>query len=97
MRARIAIEKPYLTARNRFARKAWAKEHALFPKFFSQNVLLSDKTTLGLHPNKRVLVLRLPNTGMEKKDLSETQKFGRKKLMLWGFIAYYGRKCLQKV
>ena len=34
---------------------------------------------------------------MEKKNLSETQKFGGKKLMLWGFIAHDGRKCLQKV
>ena len=34
---------------------------------------------------------------MEKKNLSETRKFGGKKLMLWGFIAHDGRKCLQKV
>ena len=97
MRARIAIKKPYLTAKNRLARKVWAKEHALLPKIFWQNVLFSDETTLELHPNKRVLVRRLPNTGMEKKNLSETRKFGGKKLMLWGFIAHDGRKCLQKV
>ena len=60
-------------------------------------MLFSDETTLELHPNKRVLVRRLPNTGMEKKNLSETRKFGRKKLMLWGFIAHDGQKCLQKV
>ena len=95
--ARIAIEKPYLTARNRFARKVWAKKHALLPKIFRQKVLFSDETTLELQPNKRVLVRRLPNTGMEKKNLSETRKFGGKKLMLWGFIAHDGRKCLQKV
>ena len=96
-RARIAIKKPYLTAKNRLARKVWAKEHALLPKIFWQNVLFSDKTTLELHPNKRVLVRRLPNTGMEKKNLSESRKFGGKKLMLWGFISHGGRKCLQKV
>ena len=78
MRARIAIKKPYLTAKNRLARKVWAKEHALLPKIFWQNVLFSDETTLELHPNKRVLVRRLPNTGMEKKNLSETRKFGGK-------------------
>ena len=27
-----------------------------------------------MHPNKRVLVRRLPNTGTEKKNLSETRK-----------------------
>ena len=58
-------------------------------------MLFSDETTLELH--KRVLVRRLPNTGIEKKSLSETPKFGRKKLMLWGVIAHNGRKCLQKV
>ena len=97
LRARIAIKKSYHTAKNRLARKVWAKEHALLPKIFWQNVLFSDETTLELHPNKRVLVRRLPNTGMEKKNLSETRKFGGKKLMLWGFIAHDGRKCLQKV
>ena len=91
------LKKPYRTARNRLARKVWAKEHALLPKIFWQNVLFSDETTLELHPNKRVLVRRLPNTGMEKKNLSETRKFGGKKLMLWDFIAQDGRKCLQKV
>ena len=60
-------------------------------------MLFSDETTLELHPNKRVLVRRLPNTGMEKNNLSETPRFGGKKLMLWGFIAHDGRKCLQKV
>ena len=97
LRARIAIRKPYLTARNRLARKIWAKEHALLPKIYWQNKLFSDETTLELHPNKRVLVRRLPNTGLEKKNLLETQKFSGKKLMLWGFIAHDGRKCLQKV
>ena len=95
--ARIAIKKPYLTAKNRPARKVWANESALLPKTFWQIVLFSDETTLKLHPNKRVLVRRLPNTEMEKKNLSVTQKFGGKKLMLWGFIAHDGRKCLQKV
>ena len=60
-------------------------------------MLFSEETTLELYPNKRVLARRLPKTGMEKKNLSETQKFGGKKLMLWGFIAHDGRKCLQKV
>ena len=60
-------------------------------------MLFSDKTTLELHPNKRVVVHRLPNAGMEKKNLSQTQKLGVKKLMLRGFIAHDGRKCLQKI
>ena len=34
---------------------------------------------------------------MEKKNLSETRKFGGKKLMLCCFIADDSRKCLQKV
>ena len=97
LRARIVIKKPYLTARNRLARKVWAKEHALLHKIFWQNLLFSGETTRELHHNKRVLVRRLPNTGMERKNLSETRKFGRKNLMLWGFIAHDGRKCLQKV
>ena len=97
LRVRIAIEKTCLMAKTRLARKVWAKEHALPPKIFRQNVLFSDETTLELHPKKRVLVRRLPNTGMETKNLSETRKFGGKKLMLWGFIAHDGRKCLQKV
>ena len=96
LRARIAIKKPYLTARNLLARKLWAKEHALLPKILRQDVLFSDETTLELHPNKRALVRRLPNTGMEKKNLSETRKFGGKKLMLWGFVAHDGQKGLQK-
>ena len=79
-------QKPYLTAKNRLARKVWAKEHALLPKIFWQNVLFSDETTLELHPNKRVLVRRLPNTGMKKKNLWETRKFGGKKLMIWGLL-----------
>ena len=95
MRARIAIKKPYLTAKNRLARKVWAKEHALLPKFSGK--MCCFRTTLELHPNKRVLVRRLPNTGMKKKNLSETRKFDRKKLMLWGFIAHDGQKCLQEV
>ena len=97
LRARSAMKKSYLTAKNRLARKVWAKEHALLPKIFWQNLLFWDKTTLELHPNKRVLARHLPNTEMEKKNLSETRKFGGKKLMLWGFIAHDGRKCLQKV
>ena len=68
-RARIAIKKPCHTVRNRLARKVWAKEHALLPKIFWQNVLFSDETSLELHPNERV-----HNTGMEKKNLSETRK-----------------------
>ena len=55
------------------------------------------RETLELHPIKQVLVHRLPNTGMEKKNLSEIQNFGGKKLMLWCFVARDGRKCLQKV
>ena len=73
------------------------KNTLYFPNFFWQIVLFSDETTLELHPNKRVLFRRLPNSGMEKKNLSKTQTFGGKKLMLWGFIAHDGRKCLQKV
>ena len=68
-----------------------------FPKPFWQNVLFSDETTLELYPNKRVLVRRLPNTGMKKNNLSETRKFGGRKLMLWGFNAHNGRKWFQKV
>ena len=79
LRARIAIKKPYLTAKNRLARQVWAKEHNLLPKTFGQSVLFSDETTPELHPNKRVLVRRLPNTGMQEKNLSETRKFGGKK------------------
>ena len=79
MSARIAIKKLYLTARNRLASKVWAEEHALLPKIFWQNVLFSEETTLELHPNKRVLVRRLHKTGMEKKKLSETRKFGGQK------------------
>ena len=60
-------------------------------------MLFSDETTLELHPNKRVLVRRLANTRMKKKNLSKTRKFGGKKLMLRGFVAHDGRKCLQKV
>ena len=97
MRATIAIKEPYLTAKNRLARKVWAKQHALLPKIFWQSVLFSDETNLELHPNKRVLVRSLTNTGMGKKNLSETRKFGGKKLILCGFIAHDGRKCLQKV
>ena len=74
----MAIKKPSVAARNRLARKVWANEHALLPKIFWQNVLFSDETTLELHPNKRVLVRPLPNTGMEKKNLSETRKLGKK-------------------
>ena len=78
LHARIAINKPYLTAKNRLAREVWAKEHALLPKTFWQNVLFPDEITLELHPNERVLVRRLPNTGMENKNLSEIRKFGEK-------------------
>ena len=77
--------------------RSWANEHPLLLKIFWQNVLLSNETTLELHPNKRVLVRRLPNTGMEKKNLSENQKIWWKKLILRGFIAHDGPKCLQKV
>ena len=45
LRARIAIKKPYFTARNRLARNVWAKEHALLPKIFWQDVLFSDAGT----------------------------------------------------
>ena len=97
LRAKIAIKKLYLTARNRLARKVWANEHALLPKLFWQNVLFSDEITLEPQANKRVLVRRLPTTRMENKNLSETRKFSGRKLMLWGFIAHDGRKYLQKV
>ena len=60
-------------------------------------MLFSNETTLELHPNKQVLACRLLKTGMEKKNLSETKKFGGNKLMLWGSITHDGRKCLQKV
>ena len=79
------------------ARKVWANEHASLPKIFWQIVLFLDEPTMELHPNKRVLVRRVPKTGIERKTLTETRKFGGKKLMLWGFIAHDGRKCLQKV
>ena len=97
LHVRFVINKPYHTAKNRFARKVWAKEQALLHYFFWQNVLFSYKTTMELHPNKRVLDRCLHNTGMEKKSLSKTRKFGDTKLMLLGFIAHDGRKCLQKV
>ena len=71
-------QKTPFTARNRLTRKVWAKEHALLPKIFWQNVLLSDKTTLELHPNKRVLVRRLPNTGMEKKYYRKPENLAEK-------------------
>ena len=52
----------------------FGQENTLYvTKCFWQNVLFLDETTLELHPNKRVLVRRLPNTGMEKKNSSETQ------------------------
>ena len=66
------------TARNWLAGNVWANEHALSPKIFWQNALFSDETTLQLHPNKRVLVRRLPNIGMKKKKVSEIGKFGGK-------------------
>ena len=50
LRARIAIKKPYLTAWNGLARKVWAKEQALLPKIFWQNVLFSDETNSGTSP-----------------------------------------------
>ena len=93
----LLSENPMLRQKNWLATNIWAKEHALLPKVFRQNVLFSEETTLELHPNQRVLVRRLPNTGMERKNFSETQKLGGKKLMLCGFITHDGRKCLQKV
>ena len=59
-------------------RKIWAKEHALLLKMFWQNVMFSDETTLELHPNKRVLVRRLPNTGMEKKTYRKPENMAEK-------------------
>ena len=65
--------------------KIWAKNQALLPKIFWQNLLFPDETTLELHPNKRILVRRVPNTGMEKNNLSETREFSRKKIDALGF------------
>ena len=65
---------------SRFAWKVWAKEHALLFKIFRENVLFSDETTLELHPSKRVLVRRLLNTGMEKKEFIGNPKIWRKKI-----------------
>ena len=75
-------QKTYLTARNRLARKFWANEHALIPKIFWQNVLFSDGTTLELHPNKQVLVCRLPNG---KEEFIGNPKIWRKKIDALGF------------
>ena len=89
LRARIALKKPYLTAKNRLARKVWAKEHALLPKIFWQNMLLSDETetTLELHPNKRILVRRLPNTGIEKKKfIRKPENLAEKKFDALGVL-----------
>ena len=85
LRARIAIKKPYLTAKNRLARKVWAKEHALLPKIFWQNVLFSDETTLELHPNKRVLVRRLPNIPEWKRRTYRKPKNLAEKIDALGF------------
>ena len=55
-RARIAIKKPYLTPKNRLARKVWAKEHALLPK------------TLYPIPEWKRRICRKPENSAEKID-----------------------------
>ena len=85
--ARIAIKKPYLTAKNWLARKVWANQRAILPKIFWQKVLFLDKTNLELHSNKRVLARPLPNTGMEKRRIyRKPESFVGKKLMPKGFF-----------
>ena len=69
--------------------KILGKRTRFFPQNFQAKCDFSDETTLELHPNKRVIVRRSPNTGMEKKNLSETRKFGGKKIDALGF--YYPR------
>ena len=64
---------------------------------FRKILSLSDKITLELLPNRRVYVRWPLKTGLEENYLSKTTKFGGKKLMMWGFITYDGRKGLEKI
>ena len=100
LRARFAIKKSYLTARNWLARIVWAKEHALLPKIFWQNVLFSDETTVELHPNKRVWARRLPNTGIENKNFSGARKFGGKnwcfRVLLPSMVGNVSKKSVER-
>ena len=51
----LLSKKPYLTAKNRLARKVWAKEHALLPKIFWQNVLFLDGWGFIAHDGRKCL------------------------------------------
>ena len=91
------MKKPLLTITNQHSRKQLATNHVLKPINFSKIVIFSDKTTLQLFPNQKVYVRRSPETGLEEKYLSKTTKVERKKLFIWGFITYDGKKSLAKI
>ena len=56
-----------------------------FQIFLAKCVLFSGKITLELHPNKLVLLRRLPNTGMEKEKVIGNPIILRRKSYALGF------------
>ena len=70
-------------------------------RFTSQNFLAKcavfGRNNSGTSPKQTSISPSFIQYRNGKKEFVGNPKFGGKKLMLWGFIAHDGRKCLQKV
>ncbi|KAL7884595.1 hypothetical protein AOLI_G00073650 [Acnodon oligacanthus] len=62
-----------------------------------QKVDFSDESSIELHPSRRKYCRRAVGTRMDPRFTKKTVKFGRGKIMVWGYIQYGGVRELCRV
>lgn len=91
LRGRAARKKPYLTARHRKARLAYACDCLKFSENDWKQVVFSDESTVELTGNAgRVFVWRKPGEEFAEECTVPTFKSGRESVMIWGCITWEG-------
>lgn len=73
---------------NRAARLAWAQEHVMWDRNQWTNVLFTDESRFGLHPDsRRVRVWRAPGTRERIQHVQEVHSYRGGTIMVWGGIS----------
>lgn len=82
---RIAVRKPFLSARHRRIRLEWCRQRISWRMMKWEHVIFSDECKLELQPNRRLYIRRSIGNRLKAKYIHGTVKFPSS-IMVWGAI-----------
>ena len=98
LRSYFTKKKPFISAKNKKARLAFAKLHFHKTQSFWESIIWSDESKFELKNTKRrKRVWCRPNERLQSKNIVKTTKYGGGSIMVWGCFSKKGVGNITKI